>query len=313
MASTETVAETPIAASTAVRRHRIRWGDALAPYLFISPFVLSFLILFVGPAAYAFILSFFRYKGYGSMTYVGLGNYKSILTYHVFWTELANTILYWLAHVFVMMICAFLLAVLVRSTLVSRKGLYKPLIFTPNILATVATALVFQSMFGTQYGVINGIFGTHIPWLQDYGIAKWVVVFMLIWHGIGWWFVIFLAGLTTINPEVEEAAVVDGASGWQRLRHVTIPLVRNVFIFAFVIDAIGSFRLFNEPNVLVARSGTLANPDMAPLLNLLMDNLRSALFGQAAAVGWILFLLVVIVSYVQFRLLRSSGSEEAEG
>jgi len=311
MGTAKPVTTTQAVVTLAVRRRRIRWGDALAPYLFISPFILSFITLFIGPAIYSFVLSFFRYKGYGSATFLGLDNYKAIVTYHVFWTELRNTIFYWLAHVFVLMIAAFLLAVLVRSTIISRKNIYKPLIFLPNILATVATALVFQSLFGTEYGVINSLLGTKIPWLQDYGYARWVVVFLLIWHGIGWWFVIYLAGLTTINPEVEEAATVDGASGWQRLRYVTLPLMRNTFIFAFVIDAIGSFRIFNEPNVLVARGGSLANPDMAPLLNLLMSDLRSARFGSSAAVGWILFLLVLVVSYFQFRIMRGTG-EEAE-
>jgi ABC-type sugar transport system permease subunit len=290
-------------------RRKIRWSDIWAPYLFVLPFVLSFLTLFVGPAAYSFVLSFFRYKGYGTSTFLGFRNYEAILTYHVFWTTLGNTIFYWLAHVFVLMAAAFLLAILVRSPLISRKALYKPLIFLPNILATVAISLVFQSLFGTEYGAINSILGTKIPWLQDYSLAKWVVVFMLIWHGIGWWFVIYLAGLTTINPEVEEAAIVDGASGWQRLRYVILPLMRHTFLFAFVIDAISSLRIFNQPNVLVGRAGSLAHPDMAPVLNLLVEDLRAARFGSAAAVGWIVFALTVAVSYVQFRIMRG---EEAE-
>jgi len=296
METAKPVATTQAVAVPAVRRRKIRWGDTLAPYLFITPFLLSFIILFIGPAAYSFILSFYRYKGYGTATFLGLDNYKTILTYHVFWTELRNTVFYWLAHVIVLMAAAFLMAVLVRSTLISHKNVYKPLIFLPNIVATVAIGLVFQSLFGTEYGVINNLLGTKIPWLQDYGYARWVVVFLLIWHGIGWWFVIYLAGLTTINPEVEEAATVDGASGWQRLRYVTLPLMRNTFIFAFVIDAISSFRIFNQPNVLVARGGNLANPEMAPVLNMLVTDLRAARFGSSAAVGWILFLLVLVVS-----------------
>ena len=85
--------------------------------------------------------------------------------------------------------------------------------------------------------------------------------------------------------------------------------MRNTFIFAFVIDAISSFRIFNQPNVLVARGGSLANPDMAPILNLLVTDLRSARFGSSAAVGWILFAMVLVVSYFQFRILRGTGEE----
>jgi len=294
------------------RKRGIRWGDVIAPYLFISPFIVSFLALFVGPAAYSLVLSFFRYKGYGAATFVGLANYKAILGYHVFWTELGNTIFYWLGHVFILMVCSFLLAVLVRSKLIVWKSFFKPILFLPNILATVATALVFQSLFGTQYGVINNLLGTHIPWLQDMGLARWVVVVLLIWHGIGWWFVIFLAGLTTISPEVEEAALVDGASAWQRLRFVTLPLMRNTFLFAFVSDAINSFRIFNQPNVLVSRAGSMAPTEMAPLLNLLLGELQSARFGPSAAVGWILFVMVAVVSFIQFRMARGTQPEEVE-
>ena len=291
------------------RRRTIRWGDVLAPYLFIAPFVLSFLALFVGPALYSLVLSFYRYKGYGAATFLGLDNYRTILGYHVFWTTLENTIFYWLAHVVPLMVVAFLLALLVRSKLVKRKSVYKPIIFLPNVMVTVGAALIFQSLFGTRYGVINNLLGTEIRWLDDPTLRKWVVVFLLVWQGVGWWFVVYLAGLTGINPEIEETALVDGASAWQRLYSVTLPLMRSTFLFAFVIDAINSFRLFTQPNVLVAQGGSMAPNDMAPVLNLLLRNLQSAQFGQAAAVGWIVFVLVAAVTVVQFRLFRDAPEE----
>jgi len=131
----------------------------------------------------------------------------------------------------------------------------------------------------------------------------------LIWRGLGFWFVVFLAGLTSINPEVEEAALVDGAVTWQRLRYVVVPLLRNVFLFAFVIDAIGSMRLYTEPNVLTAGPG-VADPEVAPMLNLLVSNLNDGNFGQSAAVGWLLFLVTIGISVFQFGIFRAS--EEAE-
>jgi ABC-type sugar transport system permease subunit len=292
----------------AARHRAVRWGDVLAPYLFISPFLLFFLTLFVGPALYSLVLSFFRYKGYGSATFVGFANYRSILTYHVFWTELGNTLIYWLGHVIPLMTGSFLLAVLVRAKFVRGKGFFKPVIFLPNIVATVAAALIFQSLFSTQYGVINSLLGVKIPWLQDPTLARSVVVLLIIWRSLGWWFVVYLVGLTSLNPEIEEAAVVDGATSWQRLRFITLPLMRNIFLFAFVIDAVGSFRLFTEPNVMVSSAG-LAPPEIGPLLNLLVINLRNASFGQAAAVGWVLFVIVVAVAMVQFRILRGSAQE----
>lgn len=267
-------------ATVVAGKRKIRWGDALAPYLFISPFILAWLTLFIGPAIYSLILSFYRYKGYGTATFLGFQNYRSILTYHVFWTMLGNTIFYWLAHVIPLMVFAFLLAVLVRSKLVRWKSFFKPVIFLPNVIAVVASALVFQSLFGTQYGVLNSLLGAQIPWLQDPKLTRYVVVLLLVWRGVGWWFVIFLAGLTAINTEVEEAALVDGVSAWQQMRHITLPLMRNTFLFAFVMDAISSFRLFTEVNVLVGTGGGLAPVAVAPILNLLLSNFRA---GRSSA------------------------------
>jgi len=290
-------------------RRRIRWVQLLAPYLFIAPFLLFFFVFSVWPDGYALVLSFYRYRGYGVAHFTGLRNYASILQYHVFWTELRNTIFYWLAHAIPLIPLSFLLALLVRSKLVKGKRFFKPAIFLPQVVAIVAATLVFQNLFGTQYGAVNQLLHAKIAWLQDYGMARWVVVIMLIWRGLGFWFVVFLAGLTSINPEVEEAALVDGAVTWQRLRYVVVPLLRNVFLFAFVIDAIGSMRLYTEPNVLTAGPG-VADPEVAPMLNLLVSNLNDGNFGQSAAVGWLLFLVTIGISVFQFGIFRAS--EEAE-
>lgn len=304
------MADVDIARSdVAVRRSARSVWDVLAPYLFISPFIVSFLTLFLGPAIYSLILSFYRYKGYGDAKFIGLQNYIATLNYHVFWTSVGNTVFYWLVHVVPLMAIAFLLAVLVRSKFVRAKHVFKPILFLPNILAVVAASLVFQSLFGTQYGVINNLLGLQIPWLQNPTLAKIVIVLLIVWKNVGFWFVVFLAGLTSISPEVDDAARIDGASAWQRLRYITIPLMRPIFLFAFVIDAIGSFQLFTEPNVLLARGGTMASPDTAPLLNLLVINLRGGNFGQASAVSWILFLIIAAASFVQFRLFHDDARE----
>jgi ABC-type sugar transport system permease subunit len=290
-------------AQTQVARSRRRI-DGLAPYLFIAPFILAFLSLFLGPALYAFVLSFFRYKGYGEALWLGLGNYRNILNYSVFWAEMRNVFFYWVAHALPMMPFAFLLAVLVNSKLVVHKHAFKPIIYMPQVVASVASALLFQNFFGTKYGILNTLLGAEIPWLTDPVLARWVVVFLLVWRGTGYWFVVFLAGLTSINEEVMEAAIVDGANTWQRVTRVTVPLMRDTFLFAFVVDAIVSLRLFAEPNVLAGKPGTLASVWMAPVVNLIVENVRSAQFGQAASVGWLLFVVTAFISWVQFRMLR---------
>jgi ABC-type sugar transport system permease subunit len=286
-----------------------RWGDRLAPYLFISPFLVSFLALFLGPALYALVLSFFRYAGYGKATWVGFRNFRIILAYDVFWIEMRNIVFYWVAHAIPMVFLAFGLAVLVNSRLVTRKNFFKPVIFVPQVVASVAAALLFQCFFGTKYGILNHLLGTQIPWLTDMDLARWPVVILLVWRGTGYWFVICLAGLTTIGAEIMEAAIVDGATAWQRLTRITIPLMRKTFLFIFVVDAIVTLRLFAEPNVLAGKPGTLAPVEMAPVINLVVENVRNAQFGLAAATGWLLFVAIACVSWVQFRILQGRGEE----
>ena len=285
------------------------WKRLLAPYLFLLPFFLLFIVLTIGPYFYAFGLSFFRYRGYGSATFLGFANYLSVLRYHVFWTELGNTLFYWAAHTFPLTVISFLLACLVRWKLIRGAKFFKPIIFLPNVFAIVAVSLVFQNLFATQYGVINQFFHTTLPWLESASLSRWVVVLLLIWRNLGFWFVVFLAGLTTISPELDEAATIDGATVWQRLRFVTLPLMRPIFFFAFIYDAITSMRLYTEPNVLTA-GGSLAQPGAAPVLNLLVTNLNAGNFGESSAVGWLLFLVTIGVAGVIFGLFRLTGEVE---
>jgi ABC-type sugar transport system permease subunit len=260
--------------------------------------------MFLGPALYAFYLSFTRYRGFGTARWVGLDNYGVVLESEVFWITLSNTGFYWLAHAPPMMALAMLLAVLVRSRLVRWQGTFKAIVFLPQMLASVATALLFQNIFGTHYGVLNGLFGTQIPWLTDPDMARWSVVSVLIWRGTGYWFLVFLAGLTTIDPEIEEAARIDGVNAWQLFTRITLPLMRPTILFAVVVDAIVTLRLFAEPNVLTGRAGGLASTDVAPVLNVVVENMRAGQFGLASAAGWLLFVLISGVTFMMFRLMR---------
>jgi ABC-type sugar transport system permease subunit len=288
-------------------RHSVG-GGWVAPYLFIAPFLVFFGAFFLGPALYSIFLSFTRYRGFGTPQWVGLNNYAVVLNYDAFWLMLHNSVFYWVAHAVPMMTIAFLLAVLVHSMLARWLRLFKAVIFLPQMLATVAAALLFQNFFGTRYGVLDSLLGVEIPWLTDPNLAPWTVVVMLIWQNTGYWFVIFLAGLTTIDPEIDDAARIDGASELQRLARITLPLMRPTLIFAVLVDAIVTLRLFAEPNVLAGRPGTLAPDAVAPVLNLIVQNIRGGQFGLAAAIGWLLFLVIAAMSFVMFRIMRQRNA-----
>jgi ABC-type sugar transport system permease subunit len=290
-----------------MRRRRHRLAESMPGYVFILPFLIIFAIFSIWPDIYALILSFEHSRGFGKTTGVGVHNYKAVLTYGVFWTELRNTVFYWVAHAIPLIPLAFALALLVRSTVVRAKEFWKAVIFLPQVMSIIAITLVFQTLFSTQYGVINQTFGTHVAWLTDFGITRWVVVFMLVWHGLGFWFIVFLAGLSSIDPSIDEAALIDGANAWQRIRFITIPQMRNVFLFAFVIDGINAIPLYTQPNVLTS-NGTLAPPDVGPVMNVLVSNVQGTSFGMSSAVGWLLFIATAVLSALIYGISRIGRS-----
>ena len=204
------------------------------------------------------------------------------------------------------MLISFLLAVMVRSKTLKRfQRIYKPIIFLPQICAVVAASLLFQIIFGGQVGVINQVLGTEIPFLTDLRYMKWPVSALITWRGIGWYFVIFLAGLTGISEEIEEAAMVDGATPFQNLVKIIIPLMKPTFMLTSVTYAIGSLKLYTEPNVLLSREE--APLQVAPYINIVTTNVNGGNFGMAAAAGWLLVLLILGCTLLQ---MKAFGGED---
>ena len=287
-----------------------RRSTSLKGYAFIAPFLVLFICFSAFPDVYTLILSFQHYAGYGSATAAGLQNYDALLHYPVFWTELENTLEYWVLHAVILIPIAFVLALVVRSKSVRGKSTWRAIIFLPQVMSIVAVSLAFQVMFASPNGAINQLFGLHIAWLTDFAVTKWVVVSLLVWQGLGFWFVVFLSGLTSIDPAVEEAAMIDGAGAFRRAISIIAPMMKNVFLFAVVIDAITSMSLYTQPTVLAATQGVL-DPSVAPLSSLVVVNLQSSSFGQSAAAGWLLFLVTIVVSvaiFGSFRLFGRSGA-----
>jgi ABC-type sugar transport system permease subunit len=217
------------------------------------------------------------------------------------WNSLGNTFFYFLLSFIPTMIFAFLLALIVRSKPISRfRSIYKPIIFLPQICAVVASALCFKIIFGERVGVISQLLGKAIPFLSDMQLMKWTVVVLITWRAIGWYFIIYLSGLTTIGDDIMEAANIDGASAVQSTWHITMPMMKPTFMLAFVTNAIGSLKLYTEPNLLLSQN---YDPPMqvAPYVNLIINSLSGGQFGMASAAGWILVVVILILTLIQLK------------
>jgi ABC-type sugar transport system permease subunit len=290
------------------RARRRKWADRAAPYLFIAPFLVSFVLFFLLPSLFSVVLSFARYNGYTAIQWIGLQNYRALLEDPYFRQAVLNTLFYWLIPAIPLLGGGLALALLVRSKVAKWPSFYKPLIFLPQVMAPVAAALVWRVMLSNN-GIVNSITGLSTNWIFDPGAQKWGVVLLLVWRGVGWYFVVFLAGLSAIPNELLEAASVDGVNSFQRLRYIILPLLRPTITFAVVIDTIMSLQLFTEPNLLVGTGGgTIAGapPSAAPVMNQVITNLTGGAFGLSAAVGWLMFIVIAIFSVAQFRLFREA-------
>lgn len=286
------------------RKHRY------IPYLLILPFMVSFVVFFIVPTVYSFSLSFARYPGYGPVNWIGWRNYYNILHYSRFWDALGRTLFYWIAKFIPVTVISFMIAVCLKSKIVQKSSrFYKPILFLPQVCAVTASALIFGLIFANQGGVINSLFGTSVAWLESPVWSKWVVLLLMTWRGVGWFMVVYLSGLTSIDPTIYEAATIDGASATQSMFRITIPLMKQTFLFAFIMDAISSLRMYTEAAVLTGTAGGNAKPVAEGLLNLMMSNLNSGNFGMACAYGWIIFLIVLVISMGIFATLKEK--EEA--
>jgi ABC-type sugar transport system permease subunit len=279
----------------------------ITPYLFIAPFLISFVLFFIIPSVYSLILSFYKYAGYGEAKWVGLQNYQSIFTYQRFWDALKRTLFYWLAKFVPVTVVSFMLAWVLRGRTIrdSKAGkFFKPVLFIPQICSTTAVAIIFEILFARQTGVINQLFGLDIGWIDGTTTVKWVVLILLIWRSIGWFMVVYMSGMSAISDEITEAALIDGASEFQTMIHITIPMMKSTFEFAFIMDAISSLRIFTEPAVLTDTSGNLSKATAEGVINLLMANIQSGNFGMASAYGWVLFVIIFVVSMFIFSAMR---------
>ena len=280
---------------------------AKTAYLYILPFILIHFIMTVVPAIYSAVLSLYSYRGYGVARYIGFTNYKNLFKLSSARRAMGNTMIYYVGHMIPCLIFGFLLAYAVYSKLRNARlqRIFKPIFYMPQMMSAVACGLTFDIIFGTNVGVINQLLGTHIPFLTNVGIVKFPVIVAIIWRTTGWYFIILLAGMTTVNNDVVEASIVDGAGTWQQVFHIIIPLMKPIFAFLIITETMSSLKVWTEPNLI---SKPITNSTMpmasAPFVDVIVSNLQGGQFGMASAAGWVLFVVILIFTQVYTRLFN---------
>jgi cellobiose transport system permease protein len=285
-------------------RQRFRY---LPQYLAISPFFVLFAVFGVYPVFYSLYLSLQRWDGIGPMQWVGLENFKFLVTDEAFWNSVLNTFTIWLMSTIPMTVLALLIAVGLNSS-VRFKGLYRIAYFAPNVTSIVAMALVFSSVFSTQFGILNSMLRwlglDPVAWLTDPWGIKIAISVMIIWRWVGYNAIIFLAGLQAIPGEVYEAARIDGANAVQMFFRVTLPLLRPVLLFSVVMSAINGLQIFAEAQVLVGQRGGPQDAGTTMVLYFYNQAFAQNDFGYGAAIVWGIFVLVLLFAIVNWRLIQ---------
>lgn len=307
-----------------------RFQRKYAPYFFVSPFFILFAIFGLFPIFFSIYLSFQAWnpvQGLATMEYVGAENYEFLLTDPWFWRSLSNTL--WLAlagglpqHLIAIPL-AFALTMGIRRLRNQLTALY----FLPYITSAVAVALVFSTILGTQFGALNQalIYLSQAPWsawlfggLADSLPVNWLgrapnvkpaIALLVVWKFFGWNVVLYTAGLSTIPKDYYEAAEIDGASTAQSFWHITLPLLRPMIFFAVTLTIIGNLQLFDEPFILTGGTGGPSQAGMTVAMYLYRTGFEWLYMGSAAAMSWLLFLVIGAFTFIHFYLFGRSGLE----
>jgi multiple sugar transport system permease protein len=287
-------------------------AEGRAATFLLAPALLLILFFFFAPVVAGFALSLTDFDLYSigdihNLRFVALHNYRELLASSIFWRAFFNTILFAVVGGPLTVLASLVSALLVNAKLTRWKALFRTIYFAPVVTTLVAVSIVFKYLYHPRFGVINRALGTigipAIDWLGDPHWALFSIIILAIWRQFGYSMIIFIAGLQTIPDELYEAARIDGAGAWRQFRHVTLPMLAPTFLFVGIVTAIGYLQLFAEPYVMT--QGGPLNHTLSAVMLMYQQGFKFWRMGYAAAVAFVLFLLVGSTTLLQLRFQRS--------
>ncbi len=274
-----------------------------APYYFLLPVIVVFVIFIVYPIIKSFLLSFYEFKA-GEYNFVGLDNYINLSKDAIFLKSLFNTFVYLIIQVPIMVFLSLVMAYLLDQAFLKLKAIFRVSVFLPAITSLIAYSLVFKLLLNNEYGLVNyllklvGIDG--VNWLNGPISSKVSIMIAITWRWTGYNMVIMLAGLQRIPHEIYEASDIDGANRFQKFMMITLPLMKPIILFSAITSTIGTLQLFDESYIL-----TDGGPDGATITvahYLYNNGFKYIKFGYAAAISYVLVVIIAVLSYLQFKV-----------
>ena len=292
------------------RRLSFRLSPKTAPYVFVAPAVILFLVFMAYPIIYSFILSL-QTNREGEQVWNGINNYSRLLGDELFWKALFNTFVVLIIQVPIQLSLAMLLAVALNSKVLKGKGAFRAIYFLPAITGLAAVSVIFRILFSDPDGIVNSFlsifsFGP-IHWTLDEFWNRVLLILAITWRWTGYNMVIYLSGLQSIPGDLYEAAAVDGASWATQFFRITLPLMRPIILFTTILSTIGTLQIFDESYLL-----TNAGPNNATLTvgyYLFRTAFRQADFSYASTIAYGLLIFIAVLSFAQFKF----AGEREEG
>jgi multiple sugar transport system permease protein len=283
------------------RRMSLAQREEIEGYVFLLPWSLGFLIFSLGPLLASMYLGMTNYRGAGTPEWIGFGNFERMLfNDKLFWQSLKVTLVYAAGYLPLGLVFGFSIALLMNQKV---RGIltFRTIYYLPAVVSGAAVAILWQFVFHRDFGVLNEIIGWFgaepIPWLLSERYAMVAFIIMGLW-GVGGGMIIYLAGLQGIPTDLYEAAAIDGANVWQRFWKVTIPMMTPTIFFNLVTGLIGTLQIFATAYIM-----TSGGPNYATYfysLNVYYTTFQKLQIGYAAALAWVLFIIILVVTLIVF-------------
>lgn len=284
-----------------MKNFQTKTSNILTALIFISPALIGILVFIIIPVLFSFSLSFTEWDLLNEIKYVGLSNYKTILTDNSFLEVLLNTFVYTISVSILGVIIPLCLACILNEKIRGAK-FFKAAMFIPYITPMIVIALVWQWIFDPNIGLANQILHTHLNWLYDVKLAMPVLILVSVWKLIGYNVIIFLSGLATVNQDLLEASKIDGANSFQTFKNITIPLLSSTIFFVVIITSISSFQAFDL--IYMMTQGGPDNSTMVLVYSIYKYAFQYFEVGKASAVAYILFAIIFVLVLAQWKLRK---------
>jgi multiple sugar transport system permease protein len=272
----------------------------LTPYLFLLPYLLFFVVFRLGPSVAGLAVSFTNWAAVGTPEWVGLSNYQAMMRDPRLLDAVKNTVFFTVLTVPLLVVLGLALALFLNQRRRGR-GVGRVVVFAPYVIMSTVVGVLWTWLLEKDFGLINVYLSQlgfpTIPWLVDAGTAMYGIVLTTVWWTVGYNMVLFLAGLQDIPQELYEAARIDGASGWQLFRHITLPLLAPTTFLVLMLTIINSFQVFDQ--VFVMTSGGPGTSTLTLVQYIYTTAFQFRKFGYGSAIAVLLFVILVVFALVQ--------------